>query len=184
MEEPSRIKEILYEEIKKIPEKELHELFENGNYGVLIKRLFEKILPRISNVSEEISKNLGILSEAISHYILTEMLIPSQRKIVYNNIEVDIVIPNLSMLKDRSENTIIIHFAKSSNTETIEKKIDELQIIQKNIKNIWVVLHDNISLPCKTYLLTNNENSFSNLFTDVKDFVTSKKLDKLKIFKT
>ena len=86
MEEPSRIKEILYEEIKKIPEKELHELFENGNYGVLIKRLFEKILPRISNVSEEISKNLGILSEAISHYILTEMLIPSQRKIVYNNL--------------------------------------------------------------------------------------------------
>jgi len=184
MEEPSRIKEILYEEIKKIPEKELHELFENGNYGALIKRLFEKILPRISNVNEEISESLGILSEGISHYMLTEMLIPSQRKIVYNNIEIDIVIPNLSMLKDRSENTIIIHFAKSSNTETIQKKIDELQIIQKNIKNIWVVLHDNISLPCKTYLLTNNENSFSNLFTDVKDFVTSKKLDKLKIFKT
>mgnify|MGYP006144083145 CR=1 FL=1 len=184
MEEPSQIKEILFEEIKKIPEKELQKLFENENYSKLIKTLFEKILPRISNVKGETSEKLGILSESISHYILTEMLIPSQRKIFYKNIEVDIVIPNLTMIKNRSGDTIIIHFAKSSNIETVQKKIDELQTIQRDIKNIWVVLHDKMSLSCKTYLLKNNENSFSNLFTDVKNFVVNKKLDKLKIFKT
>jgi|TARA_B110000014_G_scaffold261447_1_gene253188 hypothetical protein len=184
MEEPSQIKEILYEEIKKIPAKELEELFVNENYSKLIENLFEKILPRISNVGGEISEKLGVLSESISHYILTEMMIPSQRKIVYKNIEVDIVIPDLNMLKDRSDDAIIIYFAKSLNNNTIQKKIDELQIIQKNIKNIWVIAHDKMNLSCKTYQLSNNENSLSDLFTDLKNFVNSKKLDKLKIFKT
>jgi len=43
MEEPSQIKEILYEEIKKIPAKELEKLFVNGNYSKLIENLFEKV---------------------------------------------------------------------------------------------------------------------------------------------
>jgi|TARA_B110000014_G_scaffold72858_1_gene49715 hypothetical protein len=184
MEKPSQIKEILYEEIKKIPEKELQKLFESENYSKLIESIFERILPRITSISGEINEKLGILSESISHYILTEMLIPSQRKIIYKNIEVDIVIPNINMLKDSSDNVVIIYFAKSSNIEIVQKKINELQIIQRDIKNIWVVLHDKMSLSCKTYLLTNNENSFSDLFSDAKNFVISKKLDKLRIFKT
>ena len=184
MEESSQIKEILYEEIKKIPVKELEKLFVEKNYLKLTEKLFEKVLPRISNVHGEISEKLGILSESISHYMLTEMLIPTQRKIIYKNNEIDIVIPNLSMLKDRSNNTIIIYFTKSSNNEKIWNKINDLQIIQKNTENICVVLHNKINLPCKTYLVNDDENSLSKLFTDVKNFVTGKKLDKLKIFKS
>ena len=65
-----------------------------------------------------------------------------------------------------------------------KKKINELQKIQKNTKNIWVVLHNKINLSCKTYLITKNENSFSNLFTDIKKIVVDKKQDRLRIFKT
>ena len=184
MEESSQIKEILYEEIKKIPVKELEKLFTDENYLRLTERLFEKVLPRISNLNGEISEKLGILSESVSHYMFTEMLIPTQRKIVYMNNEIDIVIPNLNMLIDRTDNAIVIYFAKSSNNEKIHEKINNLQIIQRNTKSIWVVLHDKINLPCKTYLVTNDENSLSRLFIDVKNFVISNKLDKLKIFKT
>ena len=184
MEEDSPIKEILYDVIKEIPEKEIQILFESGNQSKLIENLFEKTLPRINTISGDINEKLGILSESVSHYILTEMLIPSQRKIIYKDIELDIIVPELSVLKNRSEDAIIIYFAKSSNIEKIQKKINELQKIQKNTKNIWVVLHNKINLSCKTYLITQNENSFSDLFTDIKKIVIDKKQDRLRIFKT
>ena len=184
MEEDTPIKEILYNVIKELPEKEIQTLFENGNHSKLIENLFEKTLPRINTISGGINEKLGILSESMSHYILTEMLIPSQRKIVYKDIEFDIIVPELSVLKNRSEDAIIIYFAKSSDIEKIQKKINELQKIQKNTKNIWVVLHNKINLSCKTYLITKKENSFSNLFTDIKKIVVDKKQDRLRIFKT
>ena len=83
MEEPSQIKEILYDVIKEIPEKDIRALFESGNQSKLIENLFEKTLPRINTITGDINEKLGILSESVSHYILTEMLIPSQRKIIY-----------------------------------------------------------------------------------------------------
>ncbi len=184
MEKPSQVKEILYEEIKKISEKEIQNQFKNETYSKLIEKILEKSIPRISHISGETNEKLGILSESISHYILTEMLIPSQRKINYKNTEIDIVIPNLNTLKDKPDNAIILLFAKSSNIETLQKKIDKLQKIQTNIRNIWVISHDKMNLPCRVYILTTNENSFSTLFSDLKNFVTNKKLDKLKIFKT
>ena len=98
MEEDSPIKEILYDVIREIPEKEIQTLFENGNHSKLIENLFEKTLPRINTISGDINEKLGILSESMSHYILTEMLIPSQRKIVYKDIEFDIIVPELSCL--------------------------------------------------------------------------------------
>jgi len=184
MEESPTIKEILYDVIRKIPEKEIQTLFESENYSKLIERLFEKILPRITTINGDVNEKLGILSESMSHYILTEMLIPSQRKIIYKNIELDIVVPELNILKNKSEDAIIIYFAKSSNIKKIQKKINELQIIQENTKNIWVVLHNKVNLSCKTYLITQSESSFSDLFTDIKKIVNEKKQDKLRIFKT
>ena len=111
MEEDSPIKEILYDVIREIPEKEIQTLFENGNHSKLIENLFEKTLPRINTISGDINEKLGILSESMSHYILTEMLIPSQRKIVYKDIEFDIIVPELSVLKNRSEDAIIIYLS-------------------------------------------------------------------------
>ena len=106
------VKKRKYEDIiKEIPEKEIQTLFENGNHSKLIENLFEKTLPKINTISGDINEKLGILSESMSHYILTEMLIPSQRKIVYKDIEFDIIVPELSVLKNRSEDAIIIYFA-------------------------------------------------------------------------
>ena len=112
------------------------------------------------------------------------MLIPSQRKIVYKDIEIDIIIPDLNVLKNTPNNAIIIYFAKSNDINKIQKKIEELQSIQKNTRNIWIVLHEKLSLPCKIYIINHNENSFSDLFRDAKHFVINKNLNKLRILKT
>ena len=98
MENSSPIKEILYKEIKKIPKKEIQKL-QNEDYFRLITSLFDNTKSKLSSIRGKTNEKLGILSESLSHYVFTEMLIPSQRKIVYKDIEIDIIIPDLNVLK-------------------------------------------------------------------------------------
>ena len=58
MEEISPIKEILYNEIKKIPEKKIHQFLQNNEYSSVIKNLLENIIPKISNIDGE---NLSLI---------------------------------------------------------------------------------------------------------------------------
>ena len=81
---------------------------------------------------------------------------------------------------DKTQKYISEEFNASFHPKILTQLTDS---IQKNTENICVVLHKKINLPCKTYLVTNDENSLSRLFIDVKNFVISNKLDKLKIFK-
>ena len=58
MEEDSPIKEILYDVIREIPEKEIQTLFENGNHSKLIENLFEKTRAKRSKIVKICSKIL------------------------------------------------------------------------------------------------------------------------------
>ena len=184
MEKISSIKEILYSEIKKIPEKQIHQLLQNNEFSQFIQHILEKTIPRIKNLEIETEEQLGVLAESLSHYILTEMLIPSQRKIIHQNIEIDILVPNLNYLKNDPNNAVIIHFDKSNESNKTRGKIEQLKSIQKNNNNIWVVTNKESSNMCKMYRIDQNKESFSNLFIDIKNFVSNKNLDRLKIFKT
>ena len=68
------------------------------------------------------------------------MLIPSQRKITFENIELDMIIPNtIELQKDSNNAIIVILFVKtSSNHETVKQKIQDIKKIQKDDANIWV----------------------------------------------
>ena len=184
MEEISSIKEILYSEIKEISEKQIHRFLQNDEYSSVIQNLLENIIPKISDIDGKKEEKLGMLSESISHFMLTEMLIPSQRKIVHKDIEIDIIIPNLNKLKDKPNDAVIIHFDKSTDSDEIQKKIELIKTIQKNEKNIWIVSNKKLHDVPNIYRTDQCENSFSNLFIDIKNFVGDRKLGKLKIFKT
>ncbi len=184
MEKISPVKEILYNEIKKIPEIEIYQFLQNDEYSSIIKNLLENIIPKISNIDGKNDEKLGILAESISHFMFTEMLIPSQRKIIHKDIELDVIIPNLNKLIDEPNNAIIINFDKSTNSNEIQKKIESLKLIQKNEKNIWIVSNKKLHSVSNIYRTDQYENSFSNLFIDVRNFVSNKKFGKLKIFKT
>ena len=65
-----------------------------------------------------------------------------------------------------------------------KKKIELIKTIQKNEKNIWIVSNKKLHDVPNIYRTDQCENSFSNLFIDIKNFVGDRKLGKLKIFKT
>ena len=82
---------------------------------------------------------MATLAESFTHYLFTEMLIPSQRKISFENIELDMIIPNLEELRKNNDNAIVILFAKTSDNMQINERIQEIKKIQKKDSNIWII---------------------------------------------
>jgi len=184
MEEISPIKEILYNEIKKIPEKQIHELLYNDKYNILINNILTNVFPKLETIDGKIFEKVGTLAEGLSHYIFTEMLIPTQRKIIHESVNIDIIIPNKKKLKTDPKNVIIIYFAKINDSEYIKKKINDIKKIQPYENNIWIVSYMKVNILCRNYILNQNKNTFSNLFKKIKKLMKNNKNSELKIFKT
>ena len=54
-----------------------------------------------------------MFGEALLHFLLTMAMIPAERKIVIDNIDIDILIPNSKNLKTDKEKALIIYFLKN-----------------------------------------------------------------------
>ena len=138
------------------------------------------IVDSIKNIDED--EKYGTLAESLTHYLFTEMLIPSQRKITFEDIDLDMIIPNTIELQKDSHNAIMIFFVKTSNIQQIKQRIQDIKKIQKDDANIWVISKDDIEIPQSTY--KTKKESFSIFLKDAQNFIKTKKMNKLNIFKT
>ena len=181
MSEDSPIKDALYSKISAIGEESIHNLLLEKKYSELFEIMYENVLESIKEKFDE-NEIAGTLMESLIHYIFTEMLIPSQRKITYENIEFDIVIPNLMELKKNPDTSILIFFVKSSNHDRFKHKIEQAKKIQKSNENIWVISKDEINISQRIYKI--EKKAFSRFLQDIQNFTESKNINKLNIFKT
>ena len=180
MSESSPIKDTLYAKIDDIGQEHIHKLMLNGKFSELFEKIFESTVNSLDGINEY--EKHGTLAESLTHYLFTEMLIPSQRKISFKNTELDMIIPNIAQLKKNSNNTILIFFAKTSSIDEIKKRIQKIKMIQNADSNIWVISKDDIQIPQITY--TTKKESFSKFLKDTQTFVNTRKINKLNIFKT
>lgn len=180
-EEPNIVKEILFDYIKKSEPKIRQQITENNFKGIIhdiIENCYEKIIP--INTKEEV---LGVLATGILHYLLTNALISSQRKVIHEGIELDIVIPDLKTLINDPKKSLIISIPKSNDKNFIQNKLDEIKKVQPIDENIWLVLDKEASFKNKTFVIKKEESSFSNIIYDVSQFTNLSGQNKLKIFK-
>ena len=180
MSESSLIKDVLYAKIDDIGQEHIHKLMLNGRFSELFEKIFETTINSIDGLNEY--EKHGTVAESLTHYLFTEMLIPSQRKVSFKNTELDMIIPNTTELKKNSANTILVFFAKTSNIGEIKQRIHEIKKIQNLDTNIWIISKDNIQIPQVTY--RTQKESFSKFLKDAQTFIKTKKIDKLNIFKT
>ncbi len=180
----SPVKDILYQEIANISEDVIQLEISKNNSSKIISQIISKCTTKIQKISTSFDEDLGIFAEGLMHYLLTVSLIPSQRKISKNNVEIDIVIPDILTLNSSPKDSLIILFPKSKNENTIKKRISELERIQPIKENIWVVLHHNLQLKNQTYLIRNDDNSLTKILDDINKFYSSRKQSKLKIMKS
>tara|TARA_B100000676_G_scaffold185707_1_gene182620 strand:- start:1697 stop:2239 length:543 start_codon:yes stop_codon:yes gene_type:complete len=180
MSDNSPIKNALYENIEYVGEDQIHQLLLNNKFSELFERICEPVIEKVKEIEEY--EKYGTLAESFTHYLFTEMLIPSQRKILFDNIELDMVIPNTNQLQKNNRDALIIFFVKTSTYAQIEHKIQEIKKIQNNDSNIWIISKDNLNILQSTYNI--EKESFGKFLKDAQNFVKSKNMNKLNIFKT
>ena len=179
-EESNPIKDYLFEYIEK------SEIIPN----LIIEKKFDQIIENVTaNCFDHIismdnkEEAVGVLATGLLHYLLTNALITSQRKIEYAGNEIDIVVPDIKTLEKDPKKTLLICIPKSSNTEIINEKIKHLEKIQPETDNIWLVSSQNIQTGKKLFVLQKENNSFSKIIFEIAKFSNVGGSNKFKILR-
>ena len=182
MENVLELSEIIYSAISDYGEQRILSDIVQGESPDVIKVIFEHCISSIEKNETVESDTYGAVAEGLLHYLLTVSMIPSQRKTLFQSVEVDIAIPDTRTLTASPQDVIIVSFPKTDNVESIKSQIEKIKKIQPNSNNIWVVLEKDIPVEAKVYTLKDSM-TFANIVNDLISVLSTKKQSKLKIFK-
>ena len=180
-EEPNPIKDYLFDHLSKSEEK-IQKLIIDKKFSKIIDDVITNCYDKIITLGEK-DESVGVLATGLLHYLLTNALINSQRKVEYQGIEIDIVIPDIKTLEKDPKKTLLICIPKSSNKKIIEEKISQLDKIQSEKDNIWVVLSKQIPIEKKSFVLSKENNTFSKIIFDIAQFSNVAGTNKFKILR-
>ncbi len=177
------LKEILYGAISQYDEHRIVSDIAQGDSSETINALMSHCFTSMEESGDDSPEMRSTLAEGMLHYLLTVSLIPSQRKTLLGQIEVDIAVPDTNTLSSSPKDAVVIIFPKTSEIKTIQEQIDKIRTIQPNPENIWVVVEDKIPSDVKVYFLKKDNLTFSNIINDLISFTSNKKQSKFKIFR-
>jgi hypothetical protein len=180
-EEPNPVKDYLFNYLSKSKEK-IEKLISEEKFSEIIDDVIANCYDKIITLGGK-DESVGVLATGLLHYLLTNALINSQRKVEHKGIEIDIVIPDMKTLDKDPKKTLLICIPKSSNKNIIEEKISQLEKIQPERENIWVVLSENVSINQKYFLLSKENNSFSKIIFEIAQFSNVHGTNKFKILR-
>ena len=179
-EESNPIKDYLFNYIEKSTT--ISKLISEQKFDVIIDEIIENCYDKITLMDKK-EESVGILATGLLHYLLTNALLNSQRKIEYEGLELDIVIPDVRTLEKDAKMTLLILIPKSSDKKIIDEKISQLNEIQPYKDNIWVVLSEDIAIDSKSFVLSKGNNSFSKIIFEIAQFSNVGKSNKFKILR-
>ncbi len=180
-EEPNPVKDHLFDYLSKSEERIQKLIFEK-KFSEIIDDVIANCYDKIITLGEK-DESVGVLATGLLHYLLTNALINTQRKVEYQGIEIDIVIPDIKTLEKDPKKTLLICIPKSSSKKIIEEKISQLEKIQSEKENIWAVLSENISINKKSFVLSKENNSFSKIIFEIAQFSNVDGTNKFKILR-
>ena len=179
-EDSNPIKDHIFDYIEK--SQSIPKLISEKKFDQIIEDVANNCYDKITSMAEE-DEAVGVLATGLLHYLLTNALITSQRKIEYRGIELDIVIPDIKTLEKDQKKTLLICIPKSSDISIINKKIELLEKIQHEKENIWLVLSKNIPVAKKSFILSKENNSFSKIIFEIAQFSNVGGANKFKILR-
>jgi hypothetical protein len=180
-EESNPVKDYLFEYISKSEEK-LQKLIVGKKFSEIIDDVIKNCYDNIITIGEK-GESIGVLATGLLHFLLTSALLTSQRKIVYHEIDIDIVIPDLKTLEKDPKKTLIIYIIKTANKNLIKQKLNKLEKIQPEKQNIWLVSSQSLDFKNKSYIIDKENNTFSKIIFDIAQFVNVQGQDKFKILR-
>jgi hypothetical protein len=176
-----KIKEVLYSVIEEIGKENIqvnvasHIESSQEYLDIIMNRCITKLTYGLDDNGHGII--IATLGEALLHFMLTISTLPSERKVeVKNDLVLDIVIPSLpSLLRDPNK-SLIIQIIKDKKTDL--NKVENLEFVQPNAQNIWLVSTRPLSIANYTeYSIFANHRSrrYSNVIIDIDKFLKSMK---------
>ena len=170
----------LFEYIKK--SETIPQLVSEKRFDAVIKDVTENCYNEILAMGEK-DEAVGVLATGLLHYLLTNSLISSQRKIRYQGHEIDIVIPDIRTLEKDAKKSLIVCIPKSSNQEVIGRKLAVLDKIQPEKTNVWLVLSERMETDRRSFVLEKQNNTFSRIIFEISQFISVTGGGKFKILK-
>ena len=174
------MKELIFDYIEK--SQSIPKLISEKKFDQIIEDVTNSCYDEIISMGKR-DEVVGVLATGLLHYLLTNALISSQRKIDYQGIGLDIVIPDIKTLEKDQKKSLLICIPKSSDTKIIDEKIAELEKIQHEKENIWLVLSKNIPTTKKSFVLSKENNSFSKIIFEIAQFSNVGGANKFKILR-
>jgi len=140
-------------------------------------------------VNLENEEYIGSLCEALMHFMLTTCTLPSGRKVSIDNVDLDIVIPNLHTLRNYPEKAIVIQIVKDSKSIK-EDRQNNMTKIQPNANNLWIVTREPLIGNYVNYTVEsgNNKNTtylvrnFRDIIVDIDTFLEQRKDKSFRFF--
>ena len=179
-EELNPAKDHLFKYIKN--SQTIPQLIIEKKFDSIIDEIIKNCYDQIASLGEK-DESIGVLATGILHYLLTNALITSQRKVEYNGVEIDVIVPDLKTLEKDPKRTLLICIPKSSNIKVINEKIAHLEKIQPEKENIWVILSENISVKKKSFTLSKENNTFTKIIYEIAQFTNVSGANKFKILR-
>lgn len=171
------IKDILYSTIESIGKNRIRcDITSNIDLSAkYIDLIMAECVTKINlgpNASDK-DETIAVLCEALLHFMLTVCSLPSERKIqVKDDLAIDVVVPSMTSLNRMPDKSIIIEIVR---TKADLNRIAELELLQPNYKNIWLISVTPFSTRCRIYGLSSQrqlfDNIFSNIITDINNFL-------------
>ena len=179
-EDSNPIKEYIFDYIEK--SQSIPKLISEKKFDQIIEDVTNNCYDKIVSMAQK-DEAVGVLATGLLHYLLTNALITSQRKISYQGTELDIVIPDIKTLEKDQKKSLVICIPKSTDINIINEKIEQLEKIQHEKENIWLVLSKDMPVAKKSFVLSKENNSFSKIIFEIAQFSNVGGANKFKILR-
>jgi hypothetical protein len=178
-----KIKQILYSEIENIGKEKIQAQINSNieSSQKYIDKIMSECIRKLTyesndyNDDDDYNITIATLCEVLLHFMLTICTLPSERKIrVKNDLILDVIIPNLQSLKIKSDKSIIIQVIKDKTMMDLNKT-SQLEFLQPNHKNIWLISATPLSaIKYTIYTVFPNSallHNYSNIIIDIDNFL-------------
>ena len=174
-EEPNPIKDLLFDYIRNSPD--IPRLLSEKRFDLIVGDIMEGC-GHVMSMGDEAA---GVLATGMLHYMLTGALIPSQRKVEYMGVDVDVVIPDIRTLEKDPKKALLLYVPMSSDVRTVRAGISALERIQPEGKNIWVVLAREAPVQTRQFVLSGEHETFSGIIFEISRFVSLNGIGRFRI---
>ncbi|MDE0525469.1 MAG: hypothetical protein OXI27_02565 [Thaumarchaeota archaeon] len=117
----------------------------------------------------------GVLATGIMHYVLTRMLVRSQRSIRHGGVDLDIVIPDAKTLAEDPGRALVICVPKTADAAAIRGALRGAVGVQPVPGNVWLVLPEEAAkggpYGARSFVVARDGGSFARIFAEIREFL-------------